>query len=162
MSDGTSPNPYAVTTLEIGEPIPDGFATSSKFTRWMIIIAMPLLVIGVVLAFLDIETILGSGPVMLVWGVILLYPTRRDRQFQWFAIACCLFPVVVFLIIFFMSWSPQDAQHPISALCASFVGAMLFGCVKNFTQLRRTTDRPPSEPFAIEAAHGVQAAPPAE
>ncbi len=81
-------------------------------------IAMPLLVIGVALAFVDIETIVGSGPVMLTYGVILMYLTRRDRQFQWFASACCVFPVLVFLIIFFMlQWSPQDAQHPISILC---------------------------------------------
>jgi hypothetical protein len=55
MSASDTPNPYAVTTLEIGDPLIDRPSSASRFTRWMIIIAMPLMVIGVVLAFFDIE-----------------------------------------------------------------------------------------------------------
>jgi uncharacterized membrane protein len=81
---------------------------------------VPLLAVGAGLAFFDIESIMGSGPTMLGFGLaflILSRPTVLPR-FRWLAWVCLFFPVAVFLLIFFFSWSPSEAQTPVSILIA--------------------------------------------
>lgn len=131
MSDAS--NPYAVTTLELGKPVkvPDD---TSRLVRWMILIALPLLLIGAASSLIDIESIVASGPVMLIYGLILMFLTRGQNQrlFRWFAWTCCAFPIFVFLIIYLLEWSPGDAQIPISALCCVFACLVFAGIVRSF------------------------------
>ncbi len=123
-----APNPYAVTTLEVDQP-PIESDPPSRWVHWCVVLALPLMLIGSAAAVIDIETILASGPVMLGYGLILLFLTRRwqQRQFRWFAWTCCAFPFIVFLIIYTLQWSPSNAQVPISALCCVFTCAVSAG-----------------------------------
>ena len=130
-------NPYAVTTLEIDKPLvePEG---ESQWVRWLAIVAIPLLIAGSAAAVNDIESIVASGPIMLVYGAILLYLTHRlgGRRFRWFAWTCCTFPIVVFLTIFTQQWSPTEAQVPISVLCCAFSLMVIAGILTTFAMTR--------------------------
>ena len=132
-----APNPYAVTTLHIDKPIVDREA-DSRWARWLVIIAIPLLITGSAAAVIDIESIVASGPIMLVYGAILVYLTYRlgGRRFRWFAWTCCTFPIAVFLIIFTLEWSPADAQVPISVLCCVFTLMVIAGILTTFAIAR--------------------------
>ena len=123
-----SPNPYAVTTLELADT--RTFAPSTMFTvtRWTVVIAQIAMGIAAVVAWIDIESIVFSGPVMLGVGLLVTVLSWWRKSYRWFGIACLIFPVVVFLIIFLLEWSPDDAQIPIGILCTVFTLGM-FGWV---------------------------------
>ncbi|QDT12969.1 hypothetical protein [Planctomycetes bacterium K23_9] len=117
-------NPYAVTTAD---PSRDNsqFALPPRTVRakvclFLVAAAIPLMLLGTTLAFFDIESIIGSGPVMLVYGCVLFYVTLPAGlpRFRWFAWVCLVFPAAIFMLIFLLSWSPQEAQQPVSITIA--------------------------------------------
>jgi uncharacterized membrane protein len=114
------PNPYAVTTLDLSLP-PEPLGPDSSTARIMAFAAIPLMLAGAIVATIDIESIVFSGAIMLLYGIILLVATRRRKARRWFVWACVVFPLFVLLIINLFSLSPDDAQVPVSILCWIFV-----------------------------------------
>ncbi len=133
-----APNPYAATTLELGKPAREhplsGESSGARLIRLMVVVAIPLLLIGAATAVMNIRCIVFSGTIMLIYGLLLMFLTRKrhQRHFRWFAWACCVFPILIFLIIFERQWDPPDAQIPISVLCCAFAVAMTGGILMTF------------------------------
>lgn len=68
--------------------------------------------------FDEIESILVSGTVAVVLGLLLLYCALRVKASAaaWFSGGTLLFVAAVFLLINLNDWSPGDAKVPVSRL----------------------------------------------
>ena len=128
-----APNPYAATTLELSKPIVEA-GGHSPWIRWLVIIAIPLLITASAAAVMNVHSIVVSGPILLLYGAVLMYLSwwKKQRRFRWFAWACCTFPMAVYLIIFTLQWSPTEAQMPISLLCCVFTLLVTAGTLATF------------------------------
>ena len=83
------------------------------------------ILIGVPLAVLEIETILGSGPILLVFGLLSLIFAIRRRYLAGIVFGASGLLVVLgsFLLINLMGWGPREAHEPIGSI------AVVYGCV---------------------------------
>jgi hypothetical protein len=138
-------NPYAVTTSEPFQanarfPIP-ARSNQAKLCFFLVCLALPLLVVGTATAFYNIFTIVFSGPIMLGFGVAFLVLTRASvlPRFRWFAWICLVFPMGIFLLIFCFSWSPAQAQTPVSFIIALVAGATAISLVGSLVAHRNET-----------------------
>ncbi|NND97455.1 MAG: hypothetical protein HKN47_09035 [Pirellulaceae bacterium] len=122
-----SSNPYAVTTehpsRQNDRPILRAMTLGTRICLFLIYLSVPLQICGALAAAIKIETIVVSGPIMLVYGIVLLILTWQSvvPRFRWFALTCLFYPVIVFLIIFTQGWSPDEAWLPISTLTGVLV-----------------------------------------
>lgn len=72
--------------------------------------------------FFQIETILGSGPVFAISGLILLIvaSSRRDIPMAVFAGTAPLFAAFVFVLINIKGWGPSEANKPVQAISFAY------------------------------------------
>ncbi|MCG8653081.1 MAG: hypothetical protein MI861_24795 [Pirellulales bacterium] len=119
----SSPNPYAVTTSEMSPPMREaGGPPTTRGFRALVIAVLSYLIMGTILACVDIETIVVSGPLLFAVGLFLFWITRGDRHpgFRFLPWNFILFPVLCFWLIYAFGLSPPQAQLPIGALIALF------------------------------------------
>ncbi len=128
-----TPNPYAVTTEEMS---PHSAVTSGRqgVDRWFQVVVLCVqtsLGLGTLVAAVEIETIIVSGPVLLGIGLVLVFLTRSDRlsEFRFMAWGCVGFPIFCVVLINLMEWGPSQAQTPVSLLCVAFALAMSLKCL---------------------------------
>ncbi len=74
--------------------------------------------IAVLAATVEIGSIIFSGPILSVTGLVLAVLRRHDANLarRLFGLSAPLVAILCFLLIFFRSWSPQDAAQPITTL----------------------------------------------
>ena len=98
---------------------------------WLIIAhTIGVLVAGVAAVF-EIKTILCSGPILALTGVLIAvqsYRARRPIDFG-FGLTATTAALVWFLIIFNLSWSPNMAHLPVSFFLIVFALASIPGGV---------------------------------
>ncbi len=100
------------------------------------------LVVATVLTFIEVEFIVGMGPIACVWTGILLLLSRRKNiaHFGKFIGSTLLFCLCCFLLIYLLDWSPRTAQLPISCLVLAYTASLLFFYYKHYAPLFRTID----------------------
>jgi hypothetical protein len=80
-------------------------------------------IVGVAFAWSEVESIIGSGPSLSVFGIIVFLFARLAQNK--FGMVLGFIPLLAsfisFCIIFFFSLSPNQAQFPISALLSFFL-----------------------------------------
>lgn len=141
----STPNPYAVTTLEMSTASlasPEG-AVTRRF-RWVVAVTLTFLVVGTLAACYEIFTIVYSGPVLFGVGLMLAVLTRSGRQpgFRFLTWSCLAFPIFCLALINVFSWGPGQAQLPISILSSLFSLSMF---VFSLVALHRSRIVPPAE-----------------
>jgi hypothetical protein len=117
-----SGNPYAATTLEMSPAPPRFSEPAPRWLRPLLTLMVLFLAVGTIAAWVHVESILVSGPILFLVGVFLAVWTRRQRNIPIRMVACgaLAFPVFCVLLINFYGWGPRDAQRPISVLCLAF------------------------------------------
>lgn len=114
------------------------YATPGWRPRWQRTIRV-LLILGVIVAAVavpfcaqDVESIMATGPALLLIGALLLICSILDRD-RWAMVAAIQHGSAVIgvaLLIAGLQWSPRVAQRPVTAIvCANAVVVFILACV---------------------------------
>ena len=117
-------NPYrAPETLY--EPAIEQLDRHPLWFRFAIFFQLLTIAVGVVLAVFDIETILGTGPILALLGLVVFLQTKRQDGSRRplslvFGVSGPMVAVICFLLIFCLEWSPRAAHFPIGAIAVCY------------------------------------------
>lgn len=78
---------------------------------------------AVAAAVLKIESILGSGPILGTLGLVLAIAgwwIHRSAAIVLFGLSTCALGIDIFLLIFFLQWSPLDAKRPVPLMLIGY------------------------------------------
>ena len=107
------------------------------WVRSWIILQMIVAVVGTAAAFVDVETIVATGPILSIFGIFGTIVCVRKRYY-FGALTCASGPVIsvaIFLVIFLLNWSPTAAQEPVPLIGAVYMAIL---CVMGLIALRET------------------------
>lgn len=104
-----------------------------------IVLQMAAIVIGLVASFIDVESIVITGPVLTVLGLITLFLAVRTDVGTGFVVGISgpAIAVLCFALIYSQNWSPGDASRPIPLIGTAYAFAAVPLCVVTF--LRATS-----------------------
>jgi hypothetical protein len=124
-------NPYRVPEVMF-EPTVDKPRARPGYFWVKLFLLLQLLTIMVSLGFAgyEVETIVGSGPVLSIVGLFLAVASAKKQLWFsfWWGISAPVFCAAVFLTIFLQSWSPSDARIPVPIMGGMYllVSGMIF------------------------------------
>ena len=107
------------------------------WVRSFIIMQMLIAVVGTAAAFVDVETIVATGPILSVFGIFGTIACVRKR-YDFGALIGASGPVIsvaIFLIIQLFNWGPTEAQEPVPLIGAVYMAIL---CVMGLVALRGT------------------------
>lgn len=89
---------------------------------WLLILYTLGILIAAIAAMVDIESIMGSGPIMSLVGIWIAFLSyRRDHPIGLFyGLAVPTVSVFCFIVINGLDWGPSDAHVPVSAFLVLF------------------------------------------
>jgi hypothetical protein len=117
------PEPIPVIPLAYADP-----GTIERFRAWRWVNRICLIVGGFasfiawLLLFFQVETVLGSGPVLfLTGGLMVTGGLLRRRPWMWgIGICHCAICLLFVLLVNLLHWSPADARGPFIAMGAAY------------------------------------------
>ena len=112
--------------------------------------------VAVIIAAHDIESIVITGPLFSVIGLVLCIVWFFHRRGLWAPLVALSLPAVslaVFFLIYTRRWSPQEAQQPVTAVLLVYqVATVVVGLIGIREQLTLRIDRVRSSvQFSIKA-----------
>ena len=124
-------NPYAPTVLtgDLGFVSTSLPKRSTRLTRLLSKFILLGSCVGAAVACYSIFTIVFSGPILFVSGLVLVIATRISKAIatSWIGMVSMLFCAAVTIAINAMHWSPTEAQFPIGTACVIFAFAIQLG-----------------------------------
>lgn len=146
-------NPYAVTQAIDEDAIAFPHSRYESITRIRVSFGLTVVlyvgcIISAILACIDIESIIGSGPGMTGIAVAALVATNRTplSRFRYQAIATIGFCLICWTIIWGFGLSPGRAQWPIGSLVVAFALLMNTQWAGWYSERRRFQSREDSSP----------------
>jgi hypothetical protein len=130
-------NPYRAPEVPfdvVRESVPRG---AYFWVRSFIVLQMLVAVVGTAAAFVDVETIVITGPILSIFGIFGGIACVRKR-YGFGALIGASGPVIclaIFLIIQLFSWGPSEAQEPVPLIGAVYMAIL---CVMGLIALRET------------------------
>ena len=107
------------------------------WVRLWISLQMLVAVVGTAVAFVNVESIVATGPILSIVGIFGTIACVR-RRFHFGTLISASGPVVsvaIFLIIFLLNWSPTAAQGPVPLMGATYIAIV---CVSGVVALWQT------------------------
>ncbi len=132
-------NPYQAPEVAILSTPQKSSAAARRFwLKLCISLQLLVVVVGLGLAASEIESIMGSGPVLAAFGLITAIVSSWCGH-KWgivFGVSAPLFSLLVFCLIYFLNWSPSEAWLPVLMMAGAylFVGGLIAFVV--FLQIR--------------------------
>ncbi len=107
------------------------------WVRSFIAMQMLVAVVGTAAAFIDVETIVITGPILSIFGIFgTIACVRKRYDFgAWIGASGPAICLVIFLIIQLFNWGPAAAQEPVPPIGAFY---MVILCVLGLVALRAT------------------------
>ena len=107
------------------------------WVRSFIIMQMLVAVVGTAAAFVDVETIVITGPILSIFGVFGIIACARKRYNfgVWIGASGPAICLAIFLIIQLFSWGPSEAQEPVPPIGAFYMAIL---CAMGLVALRET------------------------
>lgn len=104
---------------------------------WLTVFAATLLV-----AFREVESVLVTGPVLLLGGVVLatLAAGAGYRRAMWIGVGHCVLCLFVLLLVNVAGWGPNRAHEPLTAIGAIYMTAVLLPSVLAWANPPREVD----------------------
>ena len=101
-----------------------------QVSRWLNLLLFLLLlttIVGTIASFLKIESIMVSGVVASLFGVLTAVFGKRSKMssIMWLGLSAPLFSMACFALIFFNDWSPADARSVIPGVILVYCGVTL-------------------------------------
>lgn len=157
-------NPYQVTTETlVRNPALDPIQAIPRWLQIVVIIVQTFVGLATLAACIDIESITVSGPILFCIGLVLLLVTRRRRfGFEWVALWHTIFPVFIVVLIWVQSWSPSEAQVPVSVICgiyALIISLMVLRILRRNRVAMQQPDSSFAESMTVPDTPGTDALP---
>ncbi|PHQ36346.1 hypothetical protein [Rhodopirellula bahusiensis] len=118
-------NPYAPTVTT-----PEAYATgptqpSSKTLRVLLLLHLVLVAGGVAGAEYDIESIMISGGLLAVFGIVLSIIAHRSGNLiaMLLGLSSIIFVIAILVLINVMQWDPREADRPVCILIWVYASA---------------------------------------
>jgi len=107
------------------------------WVRSWIILQMLVAVVGTAAAFVDVHTIMATGPILSIVGIFGTIACVRNRYYFGAVISASgsIISLAVFLIIQLLNWGPAEAQEPVPLIGAFYMAIL---CVMGLVALRET------------------------
>lgn len=107
------------------------------WVRLWIILQMVVAIAGCVAAFYDVETIVATGPILSIVGILGAITSFRRKVAigLWASISAPAISLGVFLLIFLRDWSPSYAQGPVPIIGTIYTVAL---CVMGILAIVQT------------------------
>jgi nicotinamide riboside transporter PnuC len=104
------------------EPVESKFDTSLRHLRICLGLQCTTIVLGVAAAFYDIYSILVTGAVLSLVGLLTAILSMRPRLISGlvFGLSGPAISAICFALINLLNWGPDDAQHPVSLIAAVY------------------------------------------
>ena len=111
-------NPYRPPAAELNQAISVLVPTKGKWLKWLIALQFVVIVFAATFAAFDIESIVVSGPIFSLVGIVIaaFAARHRNRVACLYGISAVVFACFVFALIFFNDWSPRAASTPVLTL----------------------------------------------
>lgn len=126
--DKVMSEPIPVISLAYAEPT----AEPSRAWRGIVRVCHPLALLAcavawVLLAAIDVESVMFMGPLLLVLGVLLTIGgvTAHDRRAMTFGIAHASVCLLFFGLVNVLEWGPNDAELPFAVMGGAYTLAVL-------------------------------------
>ena len=130
-------NPYRAPEVPF-EVVRDSAPRGAYFwVRLWISLQMLVAVVGTFAAFIDVHTIVATGPILSMIGISGTIACVRKR-YGFGAVTGVSAPIIslaIFLIIQLFSWGPTEAQEPVPLIGAVYLAIL---CVMGLIALRET------------------------
>lgn len=131
--------------------------------RWSLGLSLLCLLVGWVLMFFDVETVIVTGPILMLLGFMLALSALRLRLVlvMLLGIAHCTICVLFFMLVNLFSWSPREAEIPfrvmtgIYTLCMALPAsgiALLYMHLKGSSRFSSSPAEAPAATFRGNAA----------
>lgn len=111
--------PVPVIPLEYAETPSDRPATWERVTRVAIVLAWLCCAIGwALIIFVDVETVIASGPLLTALGLVMLFGGLRLRRPSYWVLgsAHCAICILFVVLVNVRHWSPADAATPFAVM----------------------------------------------
>ena len=107
------------------------------WVRSFIMMQMLVAVVGTAAAFVDVHTIVVTGPILSIVGIFVTIACVRKRYGfgTLIGVSGPVISLAIFLIIQLFSWGPSEAQEPVPLIGALY---MAIFCVMGLVALRET------------------------
>ena len=135
---------------DLDEPSKNGETQEPPTGAIVAIILSVIQILGVSIAVLaatvEIESIVFSGPILSLTGLVLAAVRRRDANMarRLFGLSALPVSVACFLLIVFLKWSPKNAEQPITTILflyeVQFLPIGLAGLFRIIASLSQPTD----------------------
>ena len=104
------------------EPVESKFDTSLRHLRICLGLQCTTIVLGVAAAFYDIYSIVVTGAVLSLLGLLTAILSIRPRLISGlvFGLSGPAVSAICFALINLFIWGPDDAQHPVSLIAAGY------------------------------------------
>lgn len=124
--------PLPVIPLQYADTPADRPGAWQRVTRVALVLAWLCCVIGwACIAWVDVESVIGSGPLLATLGLLMLIGGLRLRRPEYWVLgsAHCAICILFVALVNVRRWSPNDAEWPFTimggvyALCATAASA---------------------------------------
>lgn len=119
--------PVPVLPLEYAPPPAAGYPKWRRVARLSAMIAWPCCLIAWALLFVEVESVLFTGPVIFTLGLLAVLGGALNREVFLVVLgaAHCAVCVLFVVLVNYFSWSPQEAEWPFITMGAlyTFVAA---------------------------------------
>ena len=111
------------------------------WVRSFILMQMLVAVVGTAAAFVEVKTIVITGPILSIFGVFgTIVCVRKRYDFgTWISASGPVICLAIFLIIQLFNWGPAEAQEPVPLIGAVYMAIL---CVMGLVALRETNSLP--------------------
>lgn len=126
MSSEDGPNPYAAPQVGADQVLQPRIQVAPRAVRAWVIAECVVLAVALLAQWIDIESIVFSGPVFCLVGLGTVVASFRGRRPLGvvFGSGAVAFSVFIFLLIYFNHWSPSEARRPVIGLTWCYVALM--------------------------------------
>ena len=89
---------------------------NGRVMRIFLVLQMLGSILAILIAWYEIESIVGSGPTMSIIGLCTLLASRsiKNKRGAWIGISPLLISIFWYIIIENFNWSPGDAYWPVN------------------------------------------------
>ena len=129
------------------EPIENTFHTNLRRLRVCLGLQCTSIALGVAAAFYTIHSIVVTGAILCLVGVVTVFLSRRLKLTDGlvFGLSGPAVSLVCFALINLLNWSPRDAQHPVSIIAVVYATCALPLGLYVWTRTGSVSDAAPHE-----------------
>jgi peptidoglycan/LPS O-acetylase OafA/YrhL len=115
----------------------------NRISIGFILVQLMFAVLATTLAFYDIQTIIGTGPIGSIIGLIVFayanepnIPSRKK-----IGLSAPIFSLFCFSLVFFLDWSKTSAQFPVSTLMTFYTAILAVFVLLEITKFKEINFR---------------------